>query len=448
VRCEAGIGAALAAVSAACLQIKFSEGLAWCALTAVVVVFVTSWRALATEQTGRLLSYGFAVPLAILVVTLAVHAGRRAGLVLKLGIVAYVLLLLEFGFKHGFTRHDVGHEPTFFIVASCLLLALAATTRAPLRVTAVASAALFAFSATPQAFNAFGARGAWYSSLSTLIDPAYQTKQLADARRQARGNCRLPATMLSQAAGHPVQVDVWETSAVWAYSLEWRPVPVFQLLSAYTPYLDDLNARAITEAPDDQVVLRQALRTMDDHNPRWKTPSYLMALACNYRVSSNEGTWSMLVHARNRCSAPRSLGSSRVKAGQPVPVPQAGPHELLVARFTPAPRGVAGKVQQALLKDWTKLQVTADRSRFRLPEGLAGGPLMISIPAELGWPAPFDADSYRNLEFNKAGTLAFEVVQLRWPVRTGAFGHYSRPSGPGPSGSTAGRPPWPARSTG
>jgi hypothetical protein len=160
-------------------------------------------------------------------------------------------------------------------------------------------------------------------------------------------------------------------------------------------------------------VLREEREILDDRNARWETPRYLLALACDYTPGAREGRWSLLRHGPDRCAEPRTAGSREVRAGEAVDVPAAGPGEIVVARFTPRPDDVLSTVGNALLKDWSPLHATVDGQRFRLPEALAGGPLMVSVPAELGWAPPFGAFRYSRLAFDRAGTVAFEVVALR-----------------------------------
>jgi hypothetical protein len=83
-----------------------------------------------------------------------------------------------------------------------------------------------------------------------------------------------------------------------------------------------------------------------------------------------------------------------------------------VARFTPEPDGLLTALGNAVLKDWTPLTATTEQGRFRVPEALATGPLMVSFPAELGWAAPFDGFQYKRLGFNRPGTLRFQVVRV------------------------------------
>jgi len=57
-----------------------------------------------------------------------------------------------------------------------------------------------------------------------------------------------------------------------------------------------------------------------------------------------------------------------------------GPGQILVARFHVRKAALPVRVVQALYKDWTPVYVTADGTAYRVPEALADGPLMVSLP--------------------------------------------------------------------
>jgi hypothetical protein len=379
-----------------------------------------SWRlasgyqeAMAIERTDSAVGYVLAVLVALVAGTAAVRLARRDRGLVALGVGLLVLAALEFGFKHGFTRHDAGHEPSFFIIGGFLLVGLARYARRPVAVLVAAGLTLAVVPSGIERFDPFAARDRWRASAEAALNDGYRRDLLANAKREARARYAIPPALVAETVGHPVSVDPWEATAAWAYSMEWRPVPVFQSYSAYTAELDEMNARAIAAAPADQVVLREDREILDDRNARWETPRYLLALACDYTPGARDGRWSLLRHGPDRCAEPRTAGSREVRAGEAVDVPAAGPGEIVVARFTPRPDDVLSTVGNALLKDWSPLHATVDGQRFRLPEALAGGPLMVSVPAELGWAPPFGAFRYSRLAFDRAGTVAFEVVALR-----------------------------------
>ncbi|MET8464025.1 hypothetical protein [Micromonospora zamorensis] len=450
----------LTAVGTLLLQVKFSEGVVLLALAGLVAVSVASVRnlirgvglslatfvvtflalwlgagqritdivpwvrgsqeissgyqeALAIEQGEFAFGYLTAGVLALLVGFLALRMAVRHRTVATAGIVVVSAVMLAFGFKHGFTRHDPAHEVSFFLAAGFLLVGFATWVGRPAVVLAAAGAAFLMAPSSLANYDPFLARNQWRTGTELLINNDFRLTSVEAGRARARDTYQLPESIVSELRGRPVHVDPMELTLPWTYSLDWRPVPVFQTFSAYTPYLDELNAEALIEAPDDQVVLHEATVGIDSRNIRWDTPRYLLALACNYRVGTQADRWTVLHHGQNRCSAPETTVPQPVTAGTPVPVPQVGTGEMLVARYRPEPSSMLASLVHLGLKDWSPIEVGADGQTFRLPEALSDGPLLVSLPAELAWHAPFDAFHYRQLTFNRAGTIEFQVLKVQ-----------------------------------
>ena len=85
----------------------------------------------------------------------------------------------------------------------------------------------------------------------------------------------------------------------------------------------------------------------------------------------------------------------------------------MLARFTPERSGPLATVVHAVLKDWSPVRVTTDGGNtHRVAQALASGPLMVALPAVLGWQGAYGPVQYRWLSFNAAGTLAFQAVPL------------------------------------
>ncbi|MFI7606786.1 hypothetical protein ACIBTV_16820 [Micromonospora sp. NPDC049366] len=369
-------------------------------------------EALSIEQGEFVFGYLLAGFLALVIGFLALRTAWRHRTVAAVGVVAVAAVSVEFGFKHGFTRHDPAHEISFFLVAGFLLVGLVAWHRRAAIVLAAAAVALVMVPSSLPNYDPFLARNQWRTGVELLVNNDYRLTAVEASKARARDTYGVPESVLGELRNRPVHVDPTELTLPWAYSLDWRPVPVFQSFSAYTPYLDELNAKALVEAPADQVVLHESTTGIDNRNIRWDTPRYLLALACNYRVGARADRWSVLHHGPDRCSAPQTLRTEHVQAGTPVAVPQVGDNEILVARYSPDPSSLAASVAHLVLKDWSPIQVGTDDGTFRLPEALAGGPLLVSFPAAVAWQKPFDAFRYGQLTFNRAGTIEFQVVTV------------------------------------
>ncbi len=158
-------------------------------------------------------------------------------------------------------------------------------------------------------------------------------------------------------------------------------------------------------------MLRYPVASIDSRNPRWETPEYTLVLACQYTQEMTDGAWSLMRHDVPRCGAAEEIGKVRVDADESVPVPAAGPDELLVARFTPDGEGILTRLFVAVSKDPSGLFATADGQQFRLPEALAGGPLLVGYP-DRGDAGLFPAFHYGQISFTMPGTLRFSTIPL------------------------------------
>ena len=463
---EAAPTAILSSLGALMMQVKFSDGLAILAFAGIMTIstdslhtlarntavgattfaaaFTAMWlaagqslgdvpawlrgswelsngylEAMGYEWPEHYLPYTLAILLTLVTVALVIrvsHGHRRA---VAIGTVLLAVATVEFGFKHGFTRDDPPHEPTFFMLTGFLILWLASRTRRPTmtsRPTMALAAAALAITQVPAGLSQFDlslTRTHWSMSTQALFDNDYRLTLLKQARLQAIDGYQLPRSMALASQGHPMSIDPWETTLPWTYSFSWNPTPVFQSYSAFTPSLDEMNARAIVEAPADQIILRQVGAAIDERNPFWDPPRYLLALACNYRESDRNASWQLLRHSENHCSDPRTIHVQQVNAGEAVETPQVGQDEILITRFKPKPPTEFVSLSRKVLKDWSPLLVKVDGSEFRLPKALADGPLVTSYPTDTGETSMFDGLHYKNMTFNEPGTLEFQVITVR-----------------------------------
>jgi hypothetical protein len=64
-------------------------------------------------------------------------------------------------------------------------------------------------------------------------------------------------------------------------------------------------------------------------------------------------------------------------------------------------------------KPLSSLKATVDGDIYRLPRGLADGPLIMNVPSHVGWPAAFGgARSYKELSFTEAGAVTFAAIAV------------------------------------
>ena len=130
----------------------------------------------------------------------------------------------------------------------------------------------------------------------------------ANVEQKARAEMRdtgdnLPAAVVTALAGHTLAAETLEDGITFAYpGLRWDPEPVLQSYSAYTSYLDKLDARFLSSPRAPERILYQPV-TINDRDPWWEPPATLEAMYCHYRQIGPVGHWLLLarVAGAGRC---------------------------------------------------------------------------------------------------------------------------------------------------
>ena len=237
--------------------------------------------------------------------------------------------------------------------------------------------------------------------------PTHHDVRLSQVRADLVADLAIGQDVLSALDQHPVTIDPWEISAAWAHDLDWRPLPVFQNYSAYTPRLDTANADALL-ADADIRVLRESL-TYARANRLWESPAYTLALTCNFQSELDDGHWAVYARVPVRCGAEQRLSSTRIGAGDVIDLPE--PEDAIVAvRFEPDERSVGDRLLGGLTGVQRHLlHANLDGVEHQLPEALAGGPLIVGAsPGTEG--ALFEIGAAATISFDRAGVL--EIVEI------------------------------------
>jgi hypothetical protein len=360
----------------------------------------------------------------LLIVSIGVLGWRRCAdqsLLSHLGAVVVTVGTMFFGFKQSFTRHDVQHNSAFFVIVALLLCAL--MHRGPSRRATALLIVLSSLLASPAVFTQVRATPAeaWGRTWRIFTSDASWAAVLKQAHDEDQAEYALPKEMVKATAGHAVSVDPWEVSLVWAYSMKWRPMPVFQSYSAYTTYLDEANAEAARRAGSDQMLIRATTistkdrpTSIDDRNPLWESPRYTLAAVCNYRMVTADKRWLLLRKSVNRCGDSSSVKVIHdLAAGQSVQVPRGGPAQIITASFVPRKPSPLRSLATLLFRDPEPLHASVNGHSFRVPETMSAGPLLATLPTTSGWPGEFRGDvPVRSLAFSRPGTLQFRTIHL------------------------------------
>jgi hypothetical protein len=293
--------------------------------------------AMGYEGPGREWEYGAAALLAAGVVVVARQGTDALRRPARLAVACATALVLFAAFKHGFVRHDV-HAIGYFVVCALVVPAFVLRRSQWRPAVATAAGALLAVSLASgnpitRPFDVAGSATRFVEQVGIMVNPTARSRAFAQGVESVQRQVGLPPEVLDQVRGHRVHIDPWEASIAWAHygEFEWRPVPVFQAFIAYTDELDDLNAAFLSSPDGPDRVLRQTLRSIDGRNPHWESPAYTLALLCHFREAWVGPAWQVLARTPNRCGEARLIQEVVVDANTPVPVPDAGRGNILVA---------------------------------------------------------------------------------------------------------------------
>ncbi len=205
-------------------------------------------------------------------------------------------------------------------------------------------------------------------------------------RLEAEGRANLAPLRLDDRFHNAVgsgSVDAvpWEVAAVEANGWTWRPRPVFQSYSAYTPPLDSLNAAHLSSArAADFLLLHWSY--IDGRHPFLETPLSWRALLDAYEPSVQDRDWLLLRRRTSpRFAEPRLLSTATGRLNESFTVPAAEGLLVLAADLRVS---LPGSLQNALLRlspvylEITRRSGHLERWRIvraNLPSGVIVSPL-------------------------------------------------------------------------
>ena len=347
--------------------------------------------------------------LAVLVFTLALRGSpprHQVAAVLMLALWIWETL------KEGFVRHDM-HDLIFFgLFVVALGLARLPRRLVPVQTASIALAALLTCLANgavpPSLRSPVEDVRSIYHEVADVASGARWAKVQAMARYQVRvtGDALHPA-VVEALAGLTVAAEPWEDALSFAYpQLRWRPEPVLQSYSAYTSYLDHLDASFLASPRAPERILYQSV-ALDGRDPFWDPPTTMVATYCHYRQLSVSGPWQVLGLVPDRCGEGHVVGQARAHFGQPVDVP-VGPGDLVLASFSLSSpvlaraEGLVLRPPVVRVTTWDD-QGTGGGTVYRFVPGTAGDDHVVAAPPSLGYSPAFTPPPVRRLEVTGGG---------------------------------------------
>ncbi len=336
-------------------------------------------------------------------------------------VLAMVGWLLWIGFRQGFVRHDLFHNLFFFVVVAVMSVTLMAIARQrsaiglgiltcalPVLVLTVIGVDLGGLLGRGDSLAAAGR--AW----SAVTDARAADDVWQAGLQRSADTYALPASLVEEMGTLPTTVDPLQVSALAATDATWDPLPVFQLYAAYTPALDDLNARSIEDRP------RQILRAdppvaIDERNPYWESPRYQAAVYCGYDPVSVTEHWLLLrPAAAGRCGAPHDPLTVEAVPGVPVDVPTR-PGAITLASVT-YHQSITDTLANLLFK--APPRFVSYGGTWRMPFVPQARDLMLNAPvAHAAFPG-LPLTPYPSLTLDAPATVEFSFVDVTDTART------------------------------
>jgi hypothetical protein len=323
----------------------------------------------------------------------------------RFALAGLVTVLLFAAWKYSVVRDNFPPATLILVIATVCLLP---TTLHPRNVVIVLIALAIAFAGIT-----------WPSAPSvarltdvprSVSDFAHQARTTASpwrwdaAAKRSRAGLRSIYRVQSQAltaiGDRSVHVDPYAAAVVTAYGLAWRPEPIFQSYSAYTPYLDGLNADLLRSDARPEHILRQFLPvrvdggrpipySIDGRFYWFESPAATLERLCRYQEVTADERWQVLAASGHACGPAVPLATTTAALGAAVAVPDPpSPRDIVVVRIEGLDQGLLGRIRTAIWRApiWT---VALDGYRYRLVAATAPDGLVLAVPsADQGSP-PF-----------------------------------------------------------
>jgi hypothetical protein len=211
----------------------------------------------------------------------------------------------------------------------------------------------------------------------------------AESAAALRAQYGLPQEALNLLDGQTVDIQPWESAVAYAYpEIKWRPEPVFQAYSAYTPYLDQLNASFLAgdNAADRMLWLSPAgaALSIDYRNFWFDAPAAKVEMLCRYLPLASTPTWQVLGRVADRCGTPVTVATVTATAGEPVQVPPNLPPGIVTVRVSGVGKDLMTRLV-TLAYETPPWYMMEDENRGRLPPGTASDSLVLGATTDVAY---------------------------------------------------------------
>ena len=196
--------------------------------------------------------------------------------------------------------------------------------------------------------------------------------------------------MLAALKGRCVNAEPIEVAAVWAYGLDWCPLPALQSYGAYTSRLDQLDAARYADPEKGPDGVIRADFAIDERLPAWESPAAMLALLCNFESAAEGGGWQALVRVPDRCGEPHPVGSVQGALGEPIALPPAPAGTVLIGRVHGLEIGTFERLEMLFARPAERWISIDGEPRHRVLPGTVEDGLILDVPSAVDYPSPFN----------------------------------------------------------
>ena len=337
-----------------------------------------------------------AAAVAIATLTVALIGGGGLPALRRAGIVAVVALLTFSLFKYGFVRHDGPHVGAFFGTLGVVWIAFRWRGEArAVPLAGLAAIALVYFPIADETLESSLEPALAVDQLSTLVVPGERERETEAARAALQATYAVDPRIIERVGEAPVDVRPWELSLIWAYDLNWRPLPVLGDYTAYTPELDRLDAEALAAAEGPSFVIRHfgfdgnAATGIDGRYTSFDSPLVTRELLCGFEPALAADPYQLVARGADRCAEPRPLGSVSAEYGEPIEIPAGRPGEAVFASVQGAAAQGIERLRAFLYRGAIRHVELGESARARLVPRNAANGLLLYAPPAADYPDPF-----------------------------------------------------------
>lgn len=366
-----------------------------------------------TTSTMKLAGGVLLVPLGILVVGAVRYARRErwAGAV----PIAVIAVVTWFALKQSTVRWDRWHILSGFLMIATLTLTFPWSRK----LRALPVSALLVAALCTMAFERRLVEPGWTDradAMLSVVSGSHRADELDAAAADARRAYDIPDDVIAALAGRRVHAEEWDIAAVWAYGLEWSPLPNIQSYSAYSTMMDELN-RDRYRSPDGPDGVLITTDTVDGRNDVWESPEARLALTCNFASVASDGRWSALIRSTDICGAPQVIDVVRAAEGTPIAIPEPATASSLVVAHVSLPADPVNRLATTIARPIRTTKVWVDGRLHRFLSGTASGAHIVRSPGQFdGRQLPHGVVADEELVFVDTGggeiVVTFEEIPL------------------------------------